>query len=221
MDNLNPLYDKSYTCLLCDQRFTTPKVRSSKIRVVHQDSDLCSHFADIIPYYYEINVCPHCGYAFSDSFSHIKSNMKMQIRNAYERYLVMGIPTINKERDAGDAILAFKLALAAGITAAEPSHFLAGICMRLAWLYRYSNLEEEENKFLEAAHRFFQDAYQNQYDDINEAYYLHMLGETSLRLNRTTEAKRWFSLLFAPAYRDYRFINLARDSWAAYRHQQE
>lgn len=220
MDNI--LYDKHYSCLACNSEFETKKVRSGKTRTTHIDSDLCSYFDGIVPYYYEINICPQCGFAFTDSFAPLKTNQKQMIYEDYaKRYLPQGVPNLCDERDEHEAILSFKLALGAGFAMKEQPKLLAGICMRLAWLHRMAERTEEEHDFIAAANRFFQVAYETQLDSLDDAYYLHMLGDTSLRLDRISEARRWFSQLFAPANSGYRYIELARDAWAEHRYEQE
>ncbi|NLW16894.1 MAG: DUF2225 domain-containing protein [Firmicutes bacterium] len=209
------LYDKSCTCLMCASEFTTKKVRSSYIRTLGHDSDLCSHFQGVIPYYYESNVCPECGYAFTESFTPLRSDEKESLYADYKkRYLPQGIPNLCDPRDEEAALLSFQLALGAGYGKKEAPRILAGICMRLAWLHRMAERTEEEMKFLDAANRFFQVAFETQADRKHDAHFLHMLGDTSLRLGRLEEARRWFSQLFRPTYADYAYLDLAREAWA-------
>ncbi len=215
------LYDKRYNCLACNEEFTTKKVRSNKARVVRQDSDLCAYFEPINPYYYEINVCPYCGWAFSDSFTPFSPAQKQTVYDTYSRYILKGPPQLCDVRGEQEAIYAFKLALGAGYIKREQLKYLAGICMRIAWLHRQGNRPDKEKEFLVAACRFFTVAYETQLDDDDTAYFLHMLAETNLRLGRIPQARRWFSQLFSPRYADYRFIETAREAWLAHRQQQE
>lgn len=220
MDDI--LYDKQHRCLACETEFTTKKVRSNRIRTVGHDSDLCSHFRGVIPYYYESSVCPHCGFAFTDSFSPLKANQKEAIYADYtKRYLPQGTPNLCDVRDENQAVLAFKLALGAGYAKGEEPRLLAGICMRLAWLNRMSKRTEEELEFLDAANRFFHVAFENQQDTKNDAQFLHMLGDTSLRLGRLDQARQWFSQLFTPTYSSYAHLELARDAWLARKNEQK
>lgn len=216
MDDI--LYDKIYTCLMCANEFKTKKVRRNRVRTLSHDSDLCAHFKGVIPYYYESNVCPACGYAFTDSFAPLKSNSdeKQALYADYKkRYLPHGVPNLCGERDEEAALLSFKLALGAGYGKNEQPRILAGLSMRIAWLHRMANRTEEELEFLDAANRFFQVAYETQRDSSNDAHFLHMLGDTSLRLGRVEQARQWFSQLFSPIHAGYAHINLAREAWAA------
>ena len=207
------LYDKSYRCLTCQQEFTNKKVRTSKVRVLHHDNDLRSVFADINPYFYESNVCPFCGFAFTESFSPIESARRESILADYTlRYLGQGVPNLCHERDISEAVFAFKLALGAGFVKEEPPHLLGGISLRIAWLYRDLG-DAEEIEFLSAANRFYRVAYENQRDTQSDAQFLHLLGATSLRLGQVDEARRWFGQLFTPRYSNYAYRKLAREAW--------
>lgn len=218
MDDI--LYDKRYECLACETEFTTKKIRSSKVRTISRDSDLCSYFEGVNPYYYESNVCPQCGFAFTDSFSPLRANQKELIYADYtKRYLPQGAPNLCGVRNENEAIISFKLALGAGFTKGEQPRILAGICMRLAWLHRIAKNTTEELEFLEAANRFFHVAYETQQDSLNDAQFLHMLGDTSLRLGKLDQARQWFSQLFTPAHARYAHIEFARDAWAARKHE--
>lgn len=214
MDDI--LYDKHYTCLSCASEFTTKKVRSNRTRPLGRDSDLCNHFEGIIPYYYESNVCPYCGFAFTDSFSALPSQQKEVIYNDYaSRFLPQGPPNICTERDEDTALQAFKLALGAGYAKKERPRILAGICMRLAWLHRFAGRGDAEREFLQAANRFFQVAFETEQSREDDAHFLHMLGDTSLRLGNTDHARQWFGQLFTRSHSDYAHLELAREAWAA------
>lgn len=212
------LYDKRCQCLTCDFEFTSKKVRSNKMRNLHHDSDLCTYFAGVIPYYYEVNVCPNCGFAFTDSFAPLMTEQKKQIYAEYApRYLTQGIPDLTGARDEDEALLSFKLALGSGFVKTEQPKLLAGISMRIAWLHRMAGRETEEQEFLAAANRFFHVAYETERDRASDAHYLHMLGDTSLRLGNLDDARQWFSQLFSPTHAGYVHLNLVRETWAARR----
>lgn len=108
-----------------------------------------------------------------------------------------------------------------GSCAREDSLYLAGICMRLAWLHRFSGDDERQIAFLTAANRYYTDVYSSGKDAANLPLVLHMLGETSMRIGAQTEARRWFGMLFNKDYADYPYLEIAKDAWADYRRQAE
>nr|WP_318565235.1 DUF2225 domain-containing protein [Peribacillus simplex] len=68
---MHPLYDKNMECLLCKQKSTTKKVRSRFVEVAKYDTDFCPIHADsaVNSLYYNIFVCPHCSFSYSEDFS--------------------------------------------------------------------------------------------------------------------------------------------------------
>ncbi|MGE7905954.1 DUF2225 domain-containing protein [Peribacillus sp. NPDC094092] len=58
-------------CLLCKQKSTTKKVRSRFVKVTKYDTDFHPIYADptVNALYYNIFVCPHCGFSYSEDFS--------------------------------------------------------------------------------------------------------------------------------------------------------
>jgi len=69
--NIEKYYERNLTCIYCTEPFTTFKLRSRFTTPYQIDSDFCQHFREkeLNPYYYYVNVCPQCGYAFSEEFS--------------------------------------------------------------------------------------------------------------------------------------------------------
>ena len=58
----DPLYQVEKTCPICEKKFKLTKTRGQAVSV-STDTDFCTRFADLNPYYYTIWVCPHCGFA--------------------------------------------------------------------------------------------------------------------------------------------------------------
>ena len=57
------LFDKKYTCPICEHNFTSKTVRSGKARMVRTDMDLRNVYDGIEPLKYDVILCPKCGYA--------------------------------------------------------------------------------------------------------------------------------------------------------------
>ncbi len=64
-------YEKKVQCLFCHEPFSTTRIRSRFIRIERVDSDFYQEYKDpnLNPYYYEVDVCPYCGFAFSENFA--------------------------------------------------------------------------------------------------------------------------------------------------------
>ncbi|MBD8137027.1 DUF2225 domain-containing protein [Bacillus sp. CFBP 13597] len=85
--------------------------------------------------YYNIFVCPHCGFSYSEDFSRYFPPTTMEI--ILEKVSSHWVPHhFSKERSIKDAINTYKLASYCGALKKEKHIVLAGICLRIAWLYR-------------------------------------------------------------------------------------
>ena len=68
---VSPYYEKKVDCLCCKKTFPTYKVRSKSIKVDHTDTDFCPIYSDsnVNALFYNIFVCEHCGFSFTEDFS--------------------------------------------------------------------------------------------------------------------------------------------------------
>ena len=57
------VFDKSFTCPLCDKEFKAKMVRAGKVRTLESDRDLRPRHENIDTLKYDIIACPYCGYA--------------------------------------------------------------------------------------------------------------------------------------------------------------
>ena len=68
------LFDKSYTCVVCDKTFESRTVKSAKVRRVGADRDLRPKYLYIDPLKYEVVSCPYCGYSAPNKyFGHLST----------------------------------------------------------------------------------------------------------------------------------------------------
>lgn len=212
------LYDKEITCHYCNQTFAAKKIKNSKLIVDRKESDFCVYYQGESPYFYEVWVCPHCGYAFSANFSPLKGEQK-QILN--EEYIKRIIPQyLNKKRTLEEAIRAFKLALLCASIGKQSNTVSAGLCMRLAWLYRYKGQQDEELKYLAKARDLYTEIYEVENLDnhpLGKYKVIYLIGELNGRLGNYLESRKWFNLLFSEKNAEPALIKLARDQWATYK----
>ncbi|WP_217267363.1 DUF2225 domain-containing protein [Thermanaeromonas sp. C210] len=64
---LNLYTTKSIFVCFAEGNLPNKNLRFSKNRQIKRDSDLCAYFKGENPYFYEVAVYPHCGYAFTVS----------------------------------------------------------------------------------------------------------------------------------------------------------
>ncbi len=216
---IEPLYDKSVNCSFCEHSFTTKKVRSRFARPIKTDTDFCQYFEedDHNPVIYFINVCPECGFAFSDNNSPYfspgtKEAIHAQIASKWSKQNYGGART--KEQ----AIQTYKLALFTATLKKEKHIVLAGICLRLAWLYRMLKNKDEENRFNRLALSRYLDSYtEGNYENekMSEMSLLYFIGELNRRLGNYQDAVRFFSRVTNHPLKDTdpKYIKLAREQW--------
>ncbi|MDF2564549.1 MAG: hypothetical protein K0Q53_944 [Massilibacillus sp.] len=135
-------YSVERECPICGEKFQVTKTRSRLIKI-KQDSDFCVHYKEFNPYYYDIWVCSHCGYASDEKhFDTLREKEKEKIAQFLKDRKVK--IEYKEVRTRGDAINAFKLALYYADLIESPESRKAGLYLKLAWLYREAGEEDSE-----------------------------------------------------------------------------
>lgn len=163
------LYDKTYTCPLCDQTFKTKVIRTGKNKLISTDTDLRSKYsiADIVKY--DCVVCGHCGYATltryfgkdtSKQLSLIKENISSKFKGIDEK-----APLYTYD----EAFTRYQLALANAVVKKASESERAYICLKMAWLLRgkaenlpedTENIESVRESLAKQEQQFIENAYQ-------------------------------------------------------------
>lgn len=130
------LYDKSYTCPVCDNEFKAKTVRAGKARMLSIDTDLRPKYQGIDPVKYDAIVCNKCGYAaLSRFFSHITMpQAKLVTTNISPNF--KGLDDKVTKYTYDDAILRHRLALVNSVVKKGKTSERAYTCLKLAWLLR-------------------------------------------------------------------------------------
>lgn len=217
MTIIEPLYFKNCTCLLCKTQFTTKKLRSRFIKVSHYDTDFFPHYNEHNPLLYYINVCPSCGFSFSDeappNFS--EEGKKLLI----EKICMHWVPqSYGNERNIQSSINAYKLAIYCSILRKDKHIAIAGLYIRLAWLYRLIRNEQQELRFIVLALSEYEASYLSgdyQGTQVSELKTLYLIGELSRRIGETEQATKFFSKVIEQQSRtvETKIISLAKDGW--------
>lgn len=216
------LYDKTITCPVCRREFTSKKVRTRRLKIQEKQDDLNVIYRDINPLYYQIFVCPHCGYSGSEgAFGEITVNQKRlfdeQIRYKWKPREYGGVRTPEEAEEC------FKMALLVAQVIKRPQSYLGNLCLKLAWFYRDINSPKEAD-FLKHALRHFEESYQNEHlegtsvDEITVAY---LVGELNRRFGKYKDAIVWYSkVLEHPMIKHNRQLQLkTREQWRVAKEQ--
>lgn len=211
------LYDKEVQCPICNNKFSTKKVRSSAIRTSKRDTDFCIYYKTVNPYFYGIWVCSKCGYASTEGkFNLIKKSkhdiIKANVTSKWNKRNYGGYRTIQ------ESIICYKLALYEGNLLDWEKSYIGSICLKIAWLYRYKENKELEYRFLSHALKCFEEAF-NKEDSpmagMDSSTVAYLLGELNRKLENYEEAIKWFQVALKDPQikRNRNLENMTRDQW--------
>ncbi|MEK5207990.1 DUF2225 domain-containing protein [Psychrobacillus sp. FSL H8-0510] len=224
---LTPYYQKDIECLHCKQKFKTTKVRSKFIKVEshHTDFQPIYENKEINPLLYNIFVCEHCGFSFTDDFTKyfapgVKEIIQEQISSKWAPR------TYGNERSIEEGIMTYKLGILSGTLKKEKFVNMAGLALRTAWLYRLQDKQEEEIRFLEMARNRYAESYSN--DDYNgtqmsESRMLYLIAELSRKIGDIEYATRYFSKVIEKQNSSLEptIVEMAKDRWQEIRAKKE
>jgi uncharacterized protein (DUF2225 family) len=213
-------YNKKIICPVCSTHFKGTKIKKSMLHNIKTDTDLCRYFKDANPYYYDINVCPECGFSFSDSFEKKLSTAEIDkfLKSITARWKKQDLCG---ERSFEQAVDSLKMALLCGQVIGLKEINLAGICLRLCWLYREKSMTEEEKRFMKAAVGFYEKAYEmqglNDEKEMRPELVVYLIGELNFRLGNFKDSVKWFNLAISRYSRDpavkKQTMNMIKDRW--------
>lgn len=189
------LYDAQVTCPVCETPFKARVVKSSAYRVSKKDSDSFIHFNLINPYFYDVWVCPSCGYsAMKSDFNKIRSYHIEAIKQKITaKWRGRTYPDLY---DVDIAIERFKLSLLNYAAMDAKASKKAMNCLKLAWMYRLKEDKNNEITFLNLALDGFYDAYYNEdfpIYEMNKFTIMYLIGELNRRVEKYDAALTWFS----------------------------
>ncbi len=197
---INPedfLYDKSVECPVCEQSFKERTVKKGKVRLVSTDASLRSTYEPIDPLYYDIILCPHCGYAAVSSLFEKVSQTQIDIikKEITPKFKKIEYPSIF---DVNIAIQRYQLALLNCVIKKAKNSEKAYVCMKLAWLCKESKDTEKEKTYIQNAYMGFKQAYSSErfpLFGIDEYTLAYIMSDLSQKIGDNSEALRWLGIV--------------------------
>lgn len=144
------LFDKTYTCPICDNEFKARTVRAGKSRLLGTDLDLRPKYDGIDMIKYDTVVCPVCGYATLSRYFKFLTSAQSKLIRANISANFKGRKPDDKVYTYEQALERYKLVLANAIVKrAKPSE-KAYICLKSGWLLRgmQESLDNSEQGYL-------------------------------------------------------------------------
>lgn len=130
------LFDKHYTCPVCDATFAVKSVRAGKVKIKDKDTDLRPIYEDVDPLKYDVITCHKCGYSsVSRYFGKLSTRQMKDLMEQIGSHF-SGIDTGMEMYSYDDAIERYKLALLTSIVKKAKNGERAYTSMKLAWILR-------------------------------------------------------------------------------------
>lgn len=206
------LFEKSYTCPVCDYEFKSKMMRTGKVRLAGADSDLRPKYMGVDALKYDAVLCPNCGYAaLNRYFNFIMARQAENIRENISKTFTYQ-PETGKVYSYDDAIMRHKLALLNTVVKNGKNSERAYTCLKLAWLYRgkrelllqqeeydkeeVKELAAEEKELLSNAYEGFESAFSREdfpMCGMDQYTLLYLLAELARRIGDNEAAARHVS----------------------------
>lgn len=224
------LFEKSYTCSICDKEFKAKTVKIGKAKLVGTDLDLRPKYENVDMLKYDIISCPYCGYtALSRYFKFITAPQAKRIQEVISKSF-KAHPDTKEIYTYEEAVERYKLTLANAIVKqAKPSE-KAYICLKAAWLIRgqaenldakapdYAKKKQEclaaENDFLKNALEGFLAARQTEgypMCGMDEATVDYLIAVTAMRFEQFDMASKLVAGILVSTTANPRMKDKARE----------
>lgn len=144
-DEKDYIYDKSFTCPVCDKPFTARVMKTGKAKLVSMDLDLRPRYVGIDATKYDVELCPHCKYAALTRYFTAMSSGQIHLIKEQISNKVKLQPHSEEYYTYEEAMERYKIALVCAMVKKAKNSEKAYICLKSAWLLR-GYREELENK---------------------------------------------------------------------------
>ncbi len=224
------IFDKTYSCPVCDQEFKTKTVKSGKVKLLALDTDLRPIYQDMDPLKYDAIVCPNCGFAALGRFFKYVSSTQIALIKKNITASFRGIKEVGTTFSYDDAITRHKLALVNAIVKKSKTSERAYTCLKTAWVIRGKTehlpkelpdydkqlieLEREELDFVAKAYVGFEEAFSKEdfpMCGMDEPTITLLMAELARRISKFDEAGRWISKVLISRDANERIKTKARD----------
>ncbi len=224
------IFDKTFTCPVCDKEFKSKMVKSGKVKLLNLDSDLRPVYQSMDPLKYDAIVCPHCGFAALNRFFNYVTNTQAGLIRANISSSFKGIKESGGVFTYDDALARHKLALVNSIVKKSKTSERAYTCLKIAWILRgkaetlskdepnykkqMEDMEQEELDFIVKAYVGFDEAFSKEtfpMCGMDEITMTLLMAELARKSNKYDEASRWVSRVLISKEANERIKQKARD----------
>lgn len=224
------VYDKSFTCPVCDTEFRAKIMKTGKAKLLGTDQDLRARYEGIDSVKYDVELCPVCGYAaLSRYFSNLGSAQAKLIKEKIS--MSVHITEYHDEIYSYEqAYERYQLALACAMVKKAKASEKAYICLKSGWLVRgwreslqdnekenetlVEELKKQEDDYLQNAFRGFAEARKSEsfplcgMDEVTVDYLLAVLA---IRFKKYEIASQLVAGILTSSSANARMKDKARD----------
>ena len=224
------IFDKTFTCPVCDKEFKTKTVKSGKVKLLNLDTDLRPMYQSMDPLKYDAIVCPYCGFAaLNRFFKYVNSAQANLIKKSISASF-QGLKESGNIFSYDDAITRHKLSLVNSIVKKAKTSERAYTCLKTAWVIRgkaenlpqnlpdyrkqLEELEKEELDFITKAYDGFEEAFSKEtfpMCGMDEITITLLMADLSRRIGKYDESGRWISKVLISKAANERIKQKARD----------
>lgn len=224
------IFDKTFTCPVCDQEFKSKNVKSGKVKLLSLDTDLRPIYQNMDPLKYDAIVCPSCGFAALNRFFKYVTSAQAALIKKNISANFRGIKESGNIFDYDDAIARHKLSLVNSIVKKAKTSEKAYTCLKTAWVIRgkaeklpknttdynkqIEDLAREELDFIIKAYDGFEEAFAKEsfpMCGMDETTITLLMAELARRSGKYDEAGRWVSKVLISRDANERIKQKARD----------
>ncbi|MCM1118450.1 MAG: DUF2225 domain-containing protein [bacterium] len=130
------ILDKSFTCPVCDKNFTSRIMKTGKAKLVSMDLDLRPRYVGVDATKYDVELCPHCGYAALTRYFTALTSGQIHLINEQISNKVKLQQHTEEYYTYEEAMERYKMALACAVVKKAKNSEKAYICLKSAWLVR-------------------------------------------------------------------------------------
>ena len=224
------IFDKSYTCPVCDKEFKAKAVKTGKAKLIAADSDLRPKYQVVDSLKYDVIACPNCGYAALNRYFNYMTSAQARLIKQSISSTFKGLAPEGDIVTYDAAIMKHKLALANTVVKRAKVSEKAYTCLKTAWLLRgkaenlpedtkdidkvRSELAEEELEFIENAYNGFLEAFPKEMFPMcgmDENTVCYLMADLARRLSKFEDAGRWVARVLASRSANERIKEKARE----------
>lgn len=234
------IFEKTFTCPVCDKEFKSKLVRTGKVKLVASDSDLRPRYQHVDSLKYDAVVCPACGYGALNRFFNFMTSAQAKLIRENISANFKGLSEEGEILSYDDAITRHKLALVNAVVKRAKSSEKAYTCLKLGWLFRGKaeslpeqtpNLEEtkrelaaQEKEFLSNAFNGFMEAFSKEMFPMcgmDETTITYLTADLARQLGKYDEALRLIARVLTARDVNERIKSKAREMKDLIREEQK